>query len=109
MAHTIFEEFKVSGNQLLNRVKQLVKEGNVRRIMVKDRNGRTLIETPLSLGIIGAGGLLVMAPLITAIAGAAIFASDARVIVERYANKNGDENEINRDYIEIDIEDDDKK
>ncbi|MEX0773686.1 MAG: DUF4342 domain-containing protein [Balneolales bacterium] len=106
MSKTIFEEFKVSGTQLMSRVKQLIREGNIRRIMIKGRNGRTLVETPLTFGVAGASGLFILAPLITAIGAVAVMVSNASIIVERYKNEKEDEQEINKDYIEIDIDDD---
>lgn len=109
MSKTVFEEFKVTGNQLVSRVKELIREGNIRRIMIQDRNGRTLVETPLTFGVAGAGGLFILAPFITAVAAAAVLLSDADIIVERYKDKDGDEHEIKQDYIEVDVEDDKKK
>lgn len=108
MAQTFFEEFKVSSKQLLSRVKELVREGNIRRIMIKDRNGRTVVETPLTIGVAGAGGLLALAPFITVIGVVAIYFSNAKVIVERYKNEDKDEHKVKQDYIEVDIEDDEK-
>ena len=108
MTKTTFEEFKVTGNQLLSRVKKLIQEGNVRRVIVKDPKGKTLVETPLTFGVAGMSGLLVLAPFLSAVAAVAILISDASVIVERYENENGDEHEIRQDYIEIDVEEDDK-
>lgn len=48
------EQFKVSGEKLVDRVKELVREGNARRIIVKNDSGHTLLEIPLSMGIMGA-------------------------------------------------------
>ncbi|MEX0928241.1 MAG: DUF4342 domain-containing protein [Balneolales bacterium] len=107
MSKTVFEEFKVTGNHLYSRVKELIREGNVRRVMVKDPNGRTLMETPLTFGVAGIGGFLVLAPFLTALAAAAVLLSDAEIIVERYKNDNDDDQEIKQDYIEVDSGDDD--
>lgn len=46
-------EFTVSGSQLLSRVKELVHQGNVRHIIIKNEEGRTLLELPLTMGIVG--------------------------------------------------------
>ncbi|MEX0685763.1 MAG: DUF4342 domain-containing protein [Balneolales bacterium] len=108
MSNTIFEEIKVSGNQLLNQVKKLIRKGNVRRVIIKDRNGRTLVETPLTFGVAGVGGLFLLAPFIAAVAAAAVIFSDAKIVVERYRNENDDDKEVRQDYIEIDVEDDKK-
>ena len=51
---TFTEEIKTTGEQLVAKVKELVREGNVRRIIVKNEEGKTLIEIPLTLGVVGA-------------------------------------------------------
>jgi DNA-binding Lrp family transcriptional regulator len=51
---TIVEEFKVSGEAVVSKVKELVHEGNVRRITIKNEEGKTLFEIPLVVGVIGA-------------------------------------------------------
>jgi len=48
------EEFKISGDELLAKARELVREGNVRRLIIKNGEGRTLIEIPLTVGVIGA-------------------------------------------------------
>lgn len=50
---TFTEEFQVSGERVVTKVKELVREGNVRRITLKNDEGRTLIEIPLTIGVIG--------------------------------------------------------
>ncbi|MBU0475296.1 MAG: DUF4342 domain-containing protein [Bacteroidetes bacterium] len=56
-------EFKVKGKELLNKIEDLIKEGNIRRIIIKDAQGKTFIEIPLSFGVIGA----IAAPILTAV------------------------------------------
>ncbi len=56
-------EFKVSGKELLDKIEELIKEGNIRRIIIKDSNGKVFIEIPLSIGVIG----VLAAPVVTAI------------------------------------------
>ena len=73
------EEIKVSGSKLKERVKQLIKEGNVRRIIVRNPAGRTLIDMPLSAGVAGA----VLLPLWAAIGTIAALATDYTIAVER--------------------------
>jgi len=48
------EEFTVKGEELLAKIKELVKEGNIRRITIKSEEGKTLIQIPLTLGVVGA-------------------------------------------------------
>jgi hypothetical protein len=73
------ETFKVSGEQLLTKVKELVKEGNVRRIIIKDKNGKTLVEVPLTIGVIGA----VIAPVLAAVGAIAALVTECSIVVER--------------------------
>lgn len=73
------EEFEVSGDDLLDKVKNLIHEGNVRRIMVLDPEGRTIVEIPMTLGVVGA----LLAPWLAAIGGVAAVVSSCTVRVER--------------------------
>jgi hypothetical protein len=50
----VSEEYKVRGEQLVERARELVRAGNVRRLIVKNEEGQTLIEIPLTMGIVGA-------------------------------------------------------
>ena len=74
------EEHKVSGKNLLDRVKQIVHEGNVRRITIKDSSGRSLMEIPLTFGVVGA----LLLPVWVAIAGIVALAKEYTVVVERH-------------------------
>lgn len=56
-------EFKVKGQELLKKVEDLIREGNVRRIIIKDADGKIFIEIPLSVGVIG----LIAAPIVAAV------------------------------------------
>ncbi len=73
------EEHRVTGDQLLAKVKQLVHEGNVRRITIKKRDGDTLIEIPLTLGVVGA----VLLPVLAAVGAIAALAADFTIVVEK--------------------------
>lgn len=79
MTRTTKEEFKLSGEQLLSKVKQLVNEGNVRRIIVKNKEGKTLVELPLTIGVVGA----VLAPVLAAIGAIAALVTECTLVVER--------------------------
>ncbi len=56
-------EFQVRGEELLNKVKEIIREGNARRIIVKDEKGTTYFEIPLTLGVVGALFMPVLAAL----------------------------------------------
>jgi hypothetical protein len=73
-----WETFKVKGEEVLARVKQLVHEGNVRRIVVKSAD-RTVAEFPLSLGVVGA----VAAPMLAAVGALAALLTECTIEVER--------------------------
>lgn len=73
------EEHQVSGDGLVARVKELVKEGNARRIIVKDEAGHTLIEIPLTFGVVGAFFL----PVWVALGSIAALANHYTLVVER--------------------------
>ena len=77
-SNTIKESFKVGADQLVDAVKKLVHEGNVRRIIIK-QEGKTLAEFPLSVGLVGA----VFAPLLAAVGALAAVLTECTVEVER--------------------------
>jgi hypothetical protein len=66
------EEFKVKGEDLLKKVKELIHEGNIRRIIIKNETGETYIEIPLTLGVVG----MVVAPILAAVGAIAALASN---------------------------------
>ncbi len=73
------EEFRVNGEELLKRVRELIDEGNVRRIIIKDKGGKTLVELPLTIGVAAA----VLAPVLAAVGAIAALVTECTIIVER--------------------------
>jgi hypothetical protein len=73
------QEFTVSGDQVVAKVRELINEGNVRRLVIKNEEGRTLLEVPLTIGVIGAALL----PVFAAIGAAAALATRCTIVVER--------------------------
>ena len=73
------EEHRVSGEKLLAKVRQIVHEGNVRRIIIKNEDGRTIIEAPLSVGVVGAA----FAPVWAAIGAVAALVASCSIEVQR--------------------------
>ena len=73
------EEFKVDGEELLRKVKNLLKEGNIRRVIIKDQDGKILFEIPLTFGVVGA----LIAPQLAAIGAIAALLTEATVVVEK--------------------------
>ena len=78
MPETFTESFKVAGNQLVDAVKKLLHEGNVRRVIIK-QEGKTVVEFPLTVGVIGA----VLAPILAAVGAIAAVLSECTIEVER--------------------------
>jgi hypothetical protein len=83
----IIEEFKVSGDAVVAKVKELVREGNVRRIIIKNEEGKVLIEIPLAFGVIGT----LLLPVWAGIGAIAALVANLTITVERPA-KAGQEN-----------------
>ncbi|MBU1013821.1 MAG: DUF4342 domain-containing protein [Bacteroidetes bacterium] len=75
----IKEEFKVKGSELLSKIKELIEEGNVHRIIVKDDKGGKFIDIPVNIGIVA----VVLAPFMALIASLAIYASTLTIEVIR--------------------------
>ena len=75
----VFDRIMVAGEDLLRKVKELIHEGNVRRISIKDKQGKTLIELPLSIGLVGAA----LAPALAAVGAIAALVTECTVMVER--------------------------
>jgi hypothetical protein len=73
------EEIKTTGEQLVGTVKELVHEGNVRRIIVKNEEGKTLIEIPLTLGVVGA----LLVPVAAALGAVAALVTECTIVVEK--------------------------
>ncbi len=77
-----FEEIKVKGNQLVDKVKELVHEGNARRVTIR-KDDRTLMEFPLSMGVGGATAAIWLMPTLAAVGALAALVTDVDVIIER--------------------------
>src|SRR5690554_1742684 len=79
---TVTEEFRVSGEAVVGKVKELVREGNVRRITIKNDKGKVLIEIPLTIGVVGA----VLLPVWAAISAIAALVANLTISVEKVAD-----------------------
>jgi len=84
---TWIEEIEVAGSQLVDRVKDLVKEGNVRRLIIHNQAGETLLEIPLTAGVVVGGALTVVYPLLAALG--ALAALVARIKIEIVRSDSG--------------------
>lgn len=77
------QEYSVSADDLVQKVKQIIKEGNVSKIIVKDEKAQVLLEIPVTVGVVGA----VLAPLLAALAVIAALATNCTIVVEKKASK----------------------
>lgn len=73
------EEFKVDGEDLLKKVKSLIAEGNIRRIIIRNKDGKSIVELPLTVGVVGA----VLAPPLAAVGAIAALVTECTIVVER--------------------------
>lgn len=79
---TTIDEVKVKGSHLVTKVKELIEEGNARRVSIR-KDGRVLLEVPLSVGVGGATAAIVFTPVIAAVGALAALVTDVDVLIER--------------------------
>lgn len=77
------EEFKVNGEELLAKVKEIIREGNARRLIIKEKDGKTMIEIPLTAGVVG----IVIAPVLAAVGAIAALVTECTILVEKREEK----------------------
>ncbi len=82
--HEIIETVQVVGGNLVDKVKSLIHEGNVQRIIIKDEHGRTFIEIPVTVAAIGA----VLAPILAAVGAISALAAKFTIVIQRGAPEN---------------------
>ena len=80
---TWYEEFKVSGDPLVSQVRELIREGNVRRVFIKNEAGETLLEIPLTAGLAVTAVATAVAPVLVAVGAIAALLTQVTVGVER--------------------------
>lgn len=74
-----YEEFRVDGEQLVSKIKEIIHEGNVRRIIIKNEKDEVLIELPLTIGVVGA----LLLPVWAAVGAIAALAAKLTIVVEK--------------------------
>ncbi len=79
MPTTTKESFKVNGEALLKKIKELIEEGNIRKITIHDKEGKELMSFPLTIGIVGA----LVVPVLAAIGALAALIGECSITVER--------------------------
>ena len=73
------EEFEIQGDKVLAKIKEVIHAGNIRRIIIKNEEGKTLIEIPLTVGVV----VGIAAPVLAAVGAAAALTTKCRIVVER--------------------------
>lgn len=76
---TYTEEFRVEGEKLIERIKEMIHEGNIRRVIIKDKDGKTMMEIPVTIGVVG----VLLAPQLAALGAIAALLTEATVVVEK--------------------------
>jgi len=80
------EELSSSGEDLVSTVKNLIHQGNIRRITIQNKDGKTLLEIPLTLGVVGA----LLLPTLAALGALAAIVTECKIIVERIDEDSAD-------------------
>lgn len=97
------EEFKISGDALVAQIRKLLHQGNIRRIIINNESGHTLIEIPLTVGVIGGAVGAVAFPVVAALGVIGAMVAHLTVVVERHsepaasAQQNGMQSDISHD------------
>jgi hypothetical protein len=84
------ESFKVSGDEILSKVKEIIKEGNARRIIIKNEKDETIMEFPLTIGAIG----VVLAPIFAAVGTLTALATHCTIIVEKKVTEEKNDSKV---------------
>lgn len=79
------EEFQFSGDTLLAKIKDILREGNIRRVVIKNEDGRVLIDIPLTIGVVGT----LLAPQLAAIGAIAALVLKGSIVIEKEAQPVG--------------------
>jgi hypothetical protein len=80
---TWVEEIEIAGNELVERVKELIQEGNVRRLIIRRSDGTTLMEIPMTAGVVAGGVVTVFAPLLAALGALAALVAEIKLEIVR--------------------------
>lgn len=108
---TILEEIQGTVDEMLRQIKKLIKEGNARRVIIQNKDGKTLFQSQLTIGVAGTTLFVLYAPILTAITTFVLYFNDVRVLVERDAvnSDSADEHEVEAEVIEIKDDDDEEE
>ena len=100
-AKHIFEEVQGGVNEVISKIREFIKEGSARRLIIKNSEGEVVFQTQLAVGVGGAALVGAMAPVISAIGMFAMFINDYTILVERELDDEEDEFSVDAEIIEI--------
>ncbi|MCH2450252.1 MAG: DUF4342 domain-containing protein [Gracilimonas sp.] len=106
-AKTIYQEIQGGVNEVIKQIRNLIKEGSARRLIIKNKEGEVKFQTQLAFGVTGAALVGAMAPVISAIGMFAMFINDYQIIVEREVTGD-DEYSVDAEFIDIKDEEEEK-
>ncbi len=100
-AKRIYEEVQGGVNEVIAKIREFIKEGSARRLIIKNKEGEVVFQTQLAFGVGGAALVGAMAPVISAIGMFAMFINDYQILVEREVDEDSDEYSVDAEVIEI--------
>lgn len=107
-AKTIYQEIQGGVNEVIKQIRNLIKEGSARKLIIKDKEGEIKFQTQLAFGVTGAALIGAMAPVISAIGMFAMFINDYQIIVERELTED-DEYSVDAEFIDIKDEEEEEE
>lgn len=87
---TVTEQFEIAGSELVDRVKQMIEDGNVRRLIIRKADDEVLMVVPLTASVVAGGAMLVFAPVLAALGAAAAFLAKVKLEVVRVDESKSD-------------------
>lgn len=100
-AKRIYEEVQGGVNEVISSIREMIKEGSARKLIIKNKEGEVVFQTQLAFGVGGAALVGAMAPVISAIGMFAMFINDYQILVEKEVIDEDDEYSVDADIIEI--------
>lgn len=107
-AKRVYEEIQGGVNEVISSIREMIKEGSARKLIIKNKEGEVVFQTQLAFGVGGAALVGAMAPVISAIGMFAMFINDYQILVEKELTEEDDEYSVDAEVIEI-TEDEDEE
>jgi len=107
-AKRVYEEIQGGVNEVISSIREMIKEGSARKLIIKNKEGEVVFQTQLAFGVGGAALVGAMAPVISAIGMFAMFINDYQILVEKEVDEDEDDFSVDAEVIEI-TEDDNEE